>query len=439
MPSLTHQTTLASEASLTGVSLHTGKEVRVTLKPAAASTGYIFKRLDLPDEPTVRPHVDHVKNTERATTIGEGSVKVQTVEHLLSALRGLGIDNALIELTSNEAPIADGSAWPYVQLIEKAGKAALNVPRAHFEIKTPIVAEGKNGAYLAAFPHDGFKISCTNANHTSHFTQYLSLEITPESYTQEIAQARTFVFYEEIEPLLSKGLIQGGSLANAIVIQGENVVSQEPMRFTDEFVRHKILDIVGDLSLFPLPLKAHIVSAKPSHGLNVEFVRLLAKAYRQYLSQLMPIEHIPTGESALDIRQILNILPHRYPFVMIDRVLSFEGNTKAVACKNVSINEPYFQGHFPNHPIMPGVLQVEAMAQLASILLLRNAENAGKLGYFMSMDKVKFRKPVVPGDTLVISVELTKSRGRIGKASGQCMVNGEVVSEGELMFAIVDP
>ena len=433
------QTTLANEASLTGVSLHTGKEVRVTLKPAAAGTGYLFKRLDLPDEPTVRPHVDHVKNTERATTIGEGSVKVQTVEHLLSALRGMEIDNALIELTSNEAPIADGSAWPYVQLIEKAGTAALNMPRAHFEVKTPLIAEGKDGAYVAAFPYNGFKISCTNANHTGRFTQYMSLEITPEMYAREIARARTFVFYDEIEPLLSKGLIQGGSLANAVVIQGENVVSQESMRFQDEFVRHKILDIVGDLALFPMPLKAHIVAAKPGHALNVDLTRLLAKAHRRYLSQLMPMEYIPTGEGALDIRQIMNILPHRYPLIMLDRVLHFEGDMKAMACKNVTINEPYFQGHFPGHPVMPGIFQVEAMAQLASILLLRNAENSGKLGYFMSMDKVKFRKPVVPGDMLMVSVELTKYKGRIGKASGQCLVNGEVVSEGELMFAVIDP
>jgi UDP-3-O-[3-hydroxymyristoyl] N-acetylglucosamine deacetylase / 3-hydroxyacyl-[acyl-carrier-protein] dehydratase len=432
------QTTLAGSASLAGISLHTGKKVHLTFKPAAANTGYVFRRTDLPDEPTITVHADNVKQAERATTIGEGNVKVHTVEHPLSALRGLGVDNAIIELDSNEPPIADGSAEPYVKLIEKIGIAALDAPKKFFELKTPVCITGKNGAYIAALPYDGFKISCTNANHTGYFTQYKSVDIDPEMYRQEIARARTFVFYEEVEPLLEKGLIKGGSIENAIVIRGESVLSKEPLRYTDEFVRHKILDIVGDMSLFPVALKAHIIAAKPSHSLNMELARALNKAYRNYLSALMPIENIPVGESGMDINEVSKILPHRYPFLMVDRVVKFEGDTKAMGLKNVSINEPYFQGHFPNHPIMPGVLQIEAMAQVASILLLRNAENAGKLGYFMSVDKVKFRKPVLPGDTLIIQVELTKSRGKIGKATGQCFVNDEVVSEGELLFAIMD-
>ncbi|MFZ5806244.1 MAG: bifunctional UDP-3-O-[3-hydroxymyristoyl] N-acetylglucosamine deacetylase/3-hydroxyacyl-ACP dehydratase [Verrucomicrobiota bacterium] len=432
------QTTLAGSASLAGTSLHTGKKVHLTLKPASANTGYVFRRTDLPDEPTITVHADNVKQAERATTIGEGNVKVHTVEHPLSALRGLGVDNAIIELDSNEPPIADGSAEPYVKLIEKIGIAALDAPKKFFELKTPVCITGKNGAYIAALPYDGFKISCTNANHTGYFTQYKSVDIDTEMYRQEIARARTFVFYEEVEPLLEKGLIKGGSIENAIVIRGESVLSKEPLRYTDEFVRHKILDIVGDMALFPVALKAHIIAAKPSHSLNMELARALNKAYRNYLSALMPIENIPVGESGMDINDVSKILPHRYPFLMVDRVVKFEGDTKATGLKNVSINEPYFQGHFPDHPIMPGVLQVEAMAQVASILLLRNAENAGKLGYFMSVDKVKFRKPVLPGDTLIIQVELTKSRGKIGKATGQCFVNDEIVSEGELLFAIMD-
>jgi len=429
------QTTVERETSLVGSSLHSGAKVNLTLRPAPANTGYLFCRKDLPDEPTIAAHADHVKQVERATTLSEGNIKVQTVEHLLSALRGLGIDNAFIDLDANEPPIGDGSAEVFVKLIERAGKTSLGTPRVTFELKEPVYVTGKDGAYMAALPYDGYKVSCTNANHTGKHTQYLSLDINEESYRNGIARARTFVFYEEVEPLMKKGLIQGGSLENAIVIRGDSLLSKEPMRFEDEFVRHKILDILGDLALFPLCFKAHIVAAKPSHGLNVELARAILKNYRKYLSQLMPIENIPVGEGALDINGLMKLLPHRYPFLMVDRILKFEGD-KAVAIKNVSINEPYFQGHFPSYPVMPGVLQIEAMAQVASILMLRKAENAGKLGFFMSADNVKFRKMVLPGDTLMMHVELTKYRGKIGKAVGHCTVNGEVVSEGELMFAL---
>jgi len=430
------QTTLAGSASLSGTSLHTGKEVKLTLKPALPDTGYVFRRLDLPDEPTVHANFEFVKGVERATTLSEGNVKVQTVEHVLSALRGSGVDNATIEINASEPPIADGSAEPYTQIIAKAGIQPLEVPRRFFEIREPIHVAGKDGSYITAVPHDGFRISCTNVNHTGFFTQYLSLDITPESYLKEIARARTFVFYEEVQPLMEQGLIKGGSIENAVVIRGEQVLSKEPMRYKDEFVRHKILDIIGDLSVFHLPIKAHILTARPSHALNQEFTKAISRAWQEYITQLMPIENIPFGEGALDVNGVMKILPHRYPFLMIDRILKFEGETKATASKNVTINEPFFQGHFPGHPIMPGVLQVEAMAQLASILMLRNAENAGKLGYFMSIEKAKFRKPVMPGDVMIIQVELTKARGKIGKAVGQCFVNGEVVSQSELMFAI---
>jgi UDP-3-O-[3-hydroxymyristoyl] N-acetylglucosamine deacetylase/3-hydroxyacyl-[acyl-carrier-protein] dehydratase len=432
------QTTLAGSASIAGMALHTGKDVQVTIKPAPADSGYVFHRTDLADEPTVVATVENVKQVERATTLGEGNVKIHTVEHLLSALTGLGIDNAIIELNNNEPPIVDGSAEPFVQLIEKAGKVDLEARRTFFEVKEPIWVEGKNGAYIVALPYDGFKVSCTNANHTGHFTQFYSVDLNPETYQKEIAKARTFVFYEEVQHLMEKGLIKGGSLENAIVIKDDSILSKEPLRYQEEFVRHKILDIIGDLALFRVPLKAHILAAKPNHALNVEMARALNKVYKQYLAQLMPVEYIPVGESAMDINDVMRILPHRYPFLMVDRVLKFEGENKATGCKTVTINEPYFQGHFPGHPIMPGVLQIEAMAQVASILLLRNAENAGKLGYFMSVDNAKFRKPVMPGDTIIIQVELTRTRGKIGKATGQCIVNGEVVSQGDLMFAITD-
>ncbi len=313
-----------------------------------------------------------------------------------------------------------------------------DAPVSFYELREPIRVEGKDGAYAVAWPSDSFQVTCTNANHTGNFTQFLDWKHDPAKFAQELGHARTFVFYEEVQPLLDKGLIKGGSLENAIVIKGDAVMSKEPLRYQDEFVRHKIFDIVGDLTLFPHRLKAHIYASKPSHTLNVELAKAVWKQYKNYLTQLMPVENIPVGEGALDINGVMKILPHRYPFLMVDRILRFDGDTKAVGQKTVTINEPYFQGHFPNHPVMPGVLQVEAMAQVASILMLRQQENVGRLGYFMSVDKCKFRRPVMPGDVLIIETELTRFRGKIGKANGRCLVSGEVVSEAELMFALID-
>jgi UDP-3-O-[3-hydroxymyristoyl] N-acetylglucosamine deacetylase/3-hydroxyacyl-[acyl-carrier-protein] dehydratase len=360
------------------------------------------------------------------------------VEHVLASLRGCGIDNAVIELDANEPPIGDGSGRAFIELIQQAGKVEQEAKVHYYELREPVLVKGKDGAFMAAWPHDGFQVSCTNANHTGKFTQYLSWKEEGGDFVRDLGQARTFCFYEEVQPLLEKGLIKGGSLENAIVIRGDTLLCREPLRYEDEFVRHKIFDIIGDLALFPLKLKAHIIAAKPSHTLNVELAKAINKQYRNYLSQLMPVENIPVGEGALDIQGVMKILPHRYPFLMVDRILRFDGDTKAVGQKNVSINEPFFMGHFPGHPVMPGVLQVEAMAQVASVLLLRQSENAGRLGYFMSIDKVKFRKPVMPGDNLIIEMELTKSRRKIGCARGHCLVNGEIVCEGELMFALID-
>ncbi|MGF1679640.1 MAG: bifunctional UDP-3-O-[3-hydroxymyristoyl] N-acetylglucosamine deacetylase/3-hydroxyacyl-ACP dehydratase [Candidatus Methylacidiphilales bacterium] len=430
-----NQKTVIKESSVAGTSLHTGSKVTLTIKPAPVDNGIILKRIDLKDKPVLNAQVELVKQVERATTLSDGAISIHTVEHLLSALRGCGIDNAIIEMDSNEPPIGDGSARIFMDLIERAGRQEQESKRSLFELKEPIMIT-KGDGYIAAFPYDGFKVSCTNANHTGKFTQYLSVDINEETYRNEIAPARTFVFYEEVQPLMEKGLVQGGSLENAIVIRDESVLCNGGLRFQDEFVRHKILDIIGDLSLFSVPVKAHIVAAKTGHALNVQMAKALEKAYRNYLSNLMPMEFIPVGEGGLDVTGVMNILPHRYPFLMVDRILKFEGRDKATGLKSVSINEPYFQGHFPNRPVMPGVLQVEAMAQVASVLMLRRSEHAGRIGYFMSADKVKFRKMVFPGDTLYIDVEIIKARGKIGKAVGKCVVNNEIVSEGEMTFYI---
>ena len=435
------QTTVREPQSVKGSALHTGSDVTLTVKPAAANTGYIFKRIDLPDEPTVAAHIDHVKHVERATTLGEGSVKIHTVEHLLSALRGCGIDNALIEIDANEPPIGDGSGKQFIEMLQKAGKTELDATVAEYEVQEPVRVTGRDGGYIIAWPSDRFEVSCTNANHLGKHTQYRTWNPETGNYARDIALARTFVFYEEVQPLMEKGLIKGGSLENAVVIRGDAILSREPLRYEDEFVRHKILDIIGDLSLFPIRLKAHIYAVKPSHALNVELARELYKQYKHRMAQRMPFEHVPMSDGGMDAQDIMKILPHRYPFLLIDRILAFEGNNKATGQKAVTVNEPFFPGHFPGHPVMPGVLQVEAMAQVASVLVCRNlggGSGSGKIGYFMSADKVKFRKPVVPGDTLIIEVELTKSRGKVARAVGVCRVKNEIVSEGELMFGVID-
>jgi len=431
-----HQRTLAKSASLTGSALHNGGKVTLTIHPAAAGHGYKFRRSDLPDEPIIDALVKHVKTVERATTLVQGNAKIQTVEHILSALAGLGVDNALIEMDANEPPIGDGSAAPYVALIQEAGIVEQEALRAPFELGDPIHLETEGGSIMSVFPHQGLRISCTQVGPDGRFTQYLSLEITPETYIKEIAPARTFVHYEDVKDLMEKGLIKGGSLENALVIRGESVLSKEPLRFTDEFVRHKILDIIGDLALAGRPLRGHIIAVRPGHGPNTELARAIAKRH----SDLVAMAPSPVFSSApvMDINEVMRVLPHRYPFLMVDRVVEFDGDTKAVGVKSVSINEPYFQGHFPGHPIMPGVLQLEAMAQVASITMMRKSENSGKIGYFMSADEVKFRKPVFPGDTLFIHVEMLKARKNLGKASCKCVVNGEVVSEGLLLFGIVN-
>src|SRR3954469_17930691 len=433
------QQTLARSASVSGTSLHTGAKVTLKLQPAPVDSGIKFKRRDLQDEPTIDATIGNLKTVERATTIGEGSIRVHTVEHILSSLSAMGVDNAVVEMDANEPPIGDGSAQPYVELIKKAGIATQEAPRRIFDVREPVHVETKSGSMLILLPDPKFRISCTQAGPNNQFTQYFSTEITPAIYEKEIAPARTFVFYEDVQQLMDKNLIKGGSLENAIVIRGDAVLSKEPLRFPDEFVRHKILDIVGDLALFGQRIRGHVIAVKPGHGPNAELVRALARDFARS-APIVPPQAFPAGEGSLDINQIMAILPHRYPFLMVDRVLRFDGDTKCIGVKSVTVNEPFFVGHFPGHPVMPGVLQVEAMAQVASILMLKLTKSgSGRLGYFVSADGVKFRKPVFPGDTLFISAELTKTRGKqLARLQCSCSVNDAVVSECELMLRLLD-
>jgi UDP-3-O-[3-hydroxymyristoyl] N-acetylglucosamine deacetylase/3-hydroxyacyl-[acyl-carrier-protein] dehydratase len=430
-----HQQTLAKSASLKGTSLHTGEEVSVTLRPAPIDHGIKFKRTDLSDEPTVEAKIENVRLVERATTLAEGNVKVHTVEHLLSALLGMGVDNAIVEMNGNELPIADGSARAFVELIKKCGLEEQSAFAKVFEIRDTLHIETKSGSLLTLVPDERFRISCTQVGPDGRFTQYHSTEITPEIYEKEIAHARTFVFFEDVKPLLDKGLIRGGSLETAIVIRGDSLMSKEPLRYPDEFVRHKILDVIGDLFLAGCRIRGHVIAVKPGHAANSELTKAISKRRAQMLA-MVPPQVIPRGSAVMDVTDVQAVLPHRFPFLMVDRILAFEGENKIIGMKSVTINEPYFQGHFPGHPVMPGVLQLEAMAQVASILMSKRTSLSG-IGYFMSADEVKFRKPVQPGDTLIIEGELLRAKATIAKASCRCLVNGEVTSEATLMFAYV--
>ncbi len=432
------QHTLAGPATLEGTSLHTGQKVTLTLKPAPEGHGFKFRRIDLPDQPFINADVDKVQTVERATTLAEGSVKVHTVEHVISALTGMGVDNCLIEMDANEPPIGDGSSRPFVEMIKKVGTLPQSSPRKVWEIREPIHLETGDGTIITIVPSKTFRVSVTNVGPEGRFTQYFSSEVTPELYEKEICAARTFVYYEDVKPLLDKGLIKGGSLESAVVIRGNEIMSKEAMRFSNEFARHKALDLIGDLMLSGIKILGHVIAVKPGHGPNTMMAAKLKSEYSRMRLMVPAAVSIPDGESVLDINEVMKILPHRYPMLMVDRIVDCLGDSRCIAIKNVSINEPYFAGHFPGHPIMPGVLQLEAMAQVSSVLMLRKPENSGKIGYFMSADSVKWRRPVFPGDTLFIETEIVKMRGSIGQTRCRCLVNGEVVSEAELKFALMD-
>lgn len=432
------QKTLSKCASIQGTSLHTGKPVKLTIKPAEPNTGFRLRRVDLPDKPFINASAANVQTVERATTLAEGSVKVHTVEHLLSALTGMGVDNAIIEMDANEPPIGDGSAAPFVELIKQAGIEEQDVPCQVWEIREPVQVETKNGSKIVIMPDKQFRISLTAVGPNGRVTQYFSSVITPETYEKELSDARTFCFYEDVQPLLDKGLIQGGTLDNAVVIKGDQYICAGGLRHHNECARHKAMDLIGDLILNGRRILGHVIAIMPGHGINTQMAAKLQKIYES-MEALRPKPIVlPAGDAVLDTNEVLKLLPHRYPFMLVDRILGFEGERKCIGQKNLTMNELFFQGHFPGHPVMPGVLQLEAMAQVASILMLRIPENMGKIGYFMSCDKVKWRRPVVPGDVMIIETELTKMRGAIGVAVGRCLVNGEVTCEAELKFMVQD-
>jgi UDP-3-O-[3-hydroxymyristoyl] N-acetylglucosamine deacetylase / 3-hydroxyacyl-[acyl-carrier-protein] dehydratase len=443
-----NQQTLNRPATFSGIGLHSGNRVNMTILPAPANSGVRFRRVDLDGKPEIEARVENVGETNRSTTLTKGNVKIQTVEHVLAALAGFGIDNAIVELDANEPPIADGSSREFCKIIQTAGVVPQAEKREFYTPTEPIEMQSGE-TVMTLFPYDGFKLTCTSADKQGRFTQFYSTEVTPQKWETELSHARTFCFYEEIEFLFKNGLIKGGSLENAIVIRDDAVLTTEPLRYNEEFVRHKMLDIIGDLSLLGRPVRGHLIAVKPSHAANCEFAKLVQTQMNKPLraaqtfapppeNGALPVPQPVVSEGgAMNIEELMKFLPHRYPFLMVDRIVKIDGN-KITGLKNVTINEPFFQGHFPGHPIMPGVLQLEAMAQVAGVLMLKIVEAANQVAYFMAAEDVKWRKPVFPGDTLVIEIELTKIRAKIGKAKGVCKVGDEVVSEAQITFMLRD-
>ncbi len=458
------QMTIGKAVKLSGSGLHTGVQTTMTLRPAPENYGIRFRRVDLNGNPEVPADVDHVVEVERGTTLAVGEARVHTVEHVLAAVTGLQVDNLIIELDNIEPPIADGSARPFIDLLQQAGIVQQEAPKDYLIIDQVVHYQNEEkGVDIVALPTDDFRLSVViDYNNPALGSQHTGLFNLEKEFVEEFGSARTFCFLHEVEVLRDKGLIRGGNLDNAIVIvdrelnDGElgklakklgidhslilgtsGVLNNKKLHYRNEPARHKLVDLMGDLALIGAPLKAQILAARPGHASNVEFARKVRRLYQQK-KLVRKYQHEKKEGVVFDSDAIQRILPHRYPFLLVDKIVEFELDKRVLGVKSVTVNEPFFQGHFPGQAVMPGVLIVEALAQTGGILLLNGVENPGdKLVYFMAMNNVKFRKPVVPGDQLMLDVQMTSRRSRIIQIKGRALVNGTVVAEGEFSAAIV--
>jgi UDP-3-O-[3-hydroxymyristoyl] N-acetylglucosamine deacetylase/3-hydroxyacyl-[acyl-carrier-protein] dehydratase len=468
---LVNQRTIANEVSVSGIGLHTGNNSVLTFKPAPEDHGITFKRVDLENSPEILADIDHVVDISRGTTIAVGDVKVHTVEHVLAAIMGCEIDNIIVELTSNEPPVMDGSAKPFVDILYKAGFVDQNEPKDYLVIDQIIHYQDENNEVdIAVLPLEDFKVTVMIDYHNPALgSQYSALFNLQKEFATEFAPSRTFCFLHEVEELYDQGLIKGGKFDNAVVIVdrkleqqdlnklmsklgikgtavlGENgLLNNNELRFKNEPARHKVLDIIGDLALIGAPIKGHIMAARPGHRHNIELVKMMRKLYVEKKLKMQNMKAFDPKNVVFDINQIKEMLPHRYPFLLVDKIIHLE-SSRIVGLKNVTVNEPFFQGHFPVKPIMPGVLIIEAMAQTGGILILNQEKDKekikGKLAYFTSIDKAKFRKPVLPGDQLFFSIEILDRKRNIFKIKGKTFKNsidGELACEAEMMTALVD-
>ena len=432
------QKTVASRAELSGTALHSGAEVTIALEPAPVNTGIVFRvvRAEGTTEiPALIENVPDEHSGRRNTKLMRDGVEIQTVEHVLSALSGMGVTNAYVELDGPEPPEPkSGSTLGYVELIESAGVVNQGLPGNYMQVDVPM--SWRDGDIsLEVVPCETTRFTCHIAYDDPMIgTQVYTCDLKPDLYKREIAPSRTFAMRRDIEKLQAMGLARGGTLENALIVDDGKLINDLELRFPDEFVRHKLLDLIGDLALLGMPIKGHVTARCSGHDTNLNFTRLLAKKERR-TTRIYP----PRKPTHWDISSIMKVMPHRYPFLLVDRIVEFEANKRVVGLKNVTVNEPFFQGHFPDHPIMPGVLITEAMAQVGGVLLMSSIDNPeSKLVYFSGIDGARFRKPVTPGDQIRFELDLVKLRGPICKMNGVALVDGEKVAEAELMSTIVD-
>ncbi len=437
------QKTIEREIGLEGIGLHTGNLVKVRFKPAAVDCGINFIRIDLPDRPVIKASLNSLfvpspaPTSPRRTTIGDDKVQIYTIEHLMATLAGLGIDNIDIEIDNNELPGLDGSSLNFLEALLKAGIKEQDRERKYFMVKEPIFVE-EDSASIAVFPASVLKISYTlSYDHPLLKAQVLQLNITPSVFQKELASARTFCLEEEVEVLKRQGFGRGANYDNTLVV-GKSAVIKNKLRYEDEFVRHKILDLLGDLYLLGQPIRAHIIAIKSGHSVNLKLTQKINEQRKRYVLGGVGSHYHVTGEKELDVQEVKKILPHREPFLFVDKIVSLEVGKRAVGIKNLTKDDYFFKGHFPKRPIMPGVLIIEAMAQVGGVMMLAAEENRGKLAFFMAIDNAKFRKTVVPGDQLVLEVEAVKVKSKIGQVQGKAFVDGKLVAEANLMFALVD-
>ncbi|MCG8375111.1 MAG: bifunctional UDP-3-O-[3-hydroxymyristoyl] N-acetylglucosamine deacetylase/3-hydroxyacyl-ACP dehydratase [Chlorobiales bacterium] len=463
---LIHQRTLEQEVSLQGTGLHTGKECMITFKPAPVNYGYRFVRTDIENCPEIPAIIENVVDVCRGTTIEFEGNKVYTTEHVLAALYGLQIDNCKIEMSGPEPPVMDGSSVQFAKALVSAGLAEQDEPKNYLVIDETIeFHDPENNVDIVALPLDGFRATVmVDYKNPALGSQHSGLFDLEKEFLNDFAPCRTFCFLSEVEELANIGIIKGGDLDNAVVIVdkkmsgaeldtlaekigvessqltlGENgILNNRKLHFKNEPARHKLLDLIGDIALLGMPLKAQILAARPGHASNVEFVKQLKKyADRNRLAR--QFQHEKKSGVIFDINAIQKILPHRYPLLLIDKIVEFTLDEKIVSIKNVTVNEEFFQGHFPGNPIMPGVLIVEAMAQTGGIMMLNGSDNMNDMQvYFMGIDKARFRKPVVPGDTLVIEAIMKSRRRNVCQFDAKAYVRGDLVCEASLMATVIE-
>lgn len=455
------QKTLKGSFSLCGKGLHTGLSLTVTFNPAPENHGYKIQRIDIEGMPIIDAVAENVVDTQRGTVLGKGDIRVSTVEHGLSALYALGVDNCLIQVNGPEFPILDGSAILYVNKIQEIGIEEQNAPKDYYTIRKKIeIKDEQTGSCITILPDDAFTITAMCSFESKFINSQFATLDDPGLYSTEIASARTFVFVRDIEPLLQANLIKGGDLDNAIVIYERQTtqerldmladmlhvehrdandlgyIQHKPLQWENECTRHKLLDIIGDMALIGKPIKGRIIATRPGHTINNKFARQMRSEIRKH--EIQAPFYDPNDEPIMDVNRIRELLPHRYPMQLVDKVISL-GSTSIVGVKNITSNEPFFQGHFPQEPVMPGVLQIEAMAQCGGLLVLNTLDEPERYStYFMKIDGVKFRQKVVPGDTLIFKVDLLAPlRHGISTMKGYAFVGDKVVSEATFAAQIV--